>query len=243
MRRDAVRTRFNSNPTAHKAFCRKTRRHSSKVADTSACIVQLRRKQAAVTPSFCRQARHTRRRSQPVQFEIRRLLAPRRPAGSHQICRPRSPTQVPDPPNGVSPVPNGHPESPTCHPEPSSCHPERSRGIQTAHPKTTPVRASLGARLISRAAKLLPLLRERIEVRARRRTTEIVVSVEGLTISPYALTLTLSRETGEGTNETGSSWPPAGVDGLRGYHGRAIQLRRASESWYPRWAGGGGRAE
>ncbi len=80
----------------------------------------------------------------------------------------------------------------------------------TSYPLSSP-RTSQPVSEVSRAS-LPPLLGERIEVRARRRTTEIVVSNEGLTISPHALTpvsstgqaLNLSRETGEATNETGS---------------------------------------
>ncbi len=45
-------------------------------------------------------------------------------------------------------------------------------------------------------------------MRARRRPTGIVDSIEGITISRYALTLTLSRATGDGTFETPSSNQP-----------------------------------
>ena len=107
----------------------------------------------------------------------------------------------------------------TCQPAPFYCHPKSVLLSSRAKPRdpkrwsavtaiaTATTRTPAPAPRPSGAHKRRPYKVadrftsspevERIEVRARRRTTKIVVSNGGLTISPYALTLTLSRRTKE----------------------------------------------
>ncbi len=116
----------------------------------------------------------------------------RLPRSSLRLPRPRSGTQVRRAAIAQTQATTNHPRNPTPHVGCASCGRPLGLGVGRRWPAlhlsrpafTQPlVGASLGVRLRSRATKILPLPRERIEVRARRPITRIVVLIEGLTIS------------------------------------------------------------